>query len=266
MLRFLATLLGRSARRSDSTPPRTRRPARIGVEELTPRVLMNAGPIGLGGGLLGHGPFHAGAIDPGAGGTAGAPGAPGATGGARAAHHASLVANLSDSSGATGQALFTASNGTLSVRVHGAAANATLPVTVNGTSVGSLTTNASGNGHAVFKNVTASAGQSVMVGDLTGAFTQARLSATLTGTATGVSGKAHYGAIRGTLDVSIKGATANTTYNISIGGTVVGSFTTNSQGRAHLDVTMPSAAVNSGATISIADTAGNPAILQGTFA
>ena len=47
--------------------------------------------------------------------------------------------------------------------------------------MGTLTTDASGNGTAKLSNVTASAGDTILVGDLTGTFTQSHLSATLSG-------------------------------------------------------------------------------------
>ena len=143
-----------------------------------------------------------------------------------------------------------------------------MTVTDNGTTttVGTVTTDASGNGHARLTGVTAAAGDTITVGDLTGTFSQVKLSATLTGTATGVSGLTEYNSVKNQLRVSISGAADSTTYNVSINGMVVGQITTNRRGYGHLKVTPSGVTIASGSTISIADTSGDAAILTGTFA
>jgi hypothetical protein len=140
-------------------------------------------------------------------------------------------------------------------------------ITDNGTTttLGSISTDASGNGNAKFTGVTAVAGDTINVGDLTGSFAQIRFTASLTG-ATGVSGNAAFNSVKNVLHVSIKGATASTTYNVTINGTVVGQITTNSHGYGRLNVTPTGVTIASGSTISVADTTGDPAILTGSFA
>ncbi len=70
-----------------------------------------------------------------------------------------VAATLSDSASASGKAVFTTithSDGTtdevLRVRVTGAAASATLDIAIDGTPVGTLTTDADGNGYAIFSS------------------------------------------------------------------------------------------------------------------
>jgi hypothetical protein len=185
------------------------------------------------------------------------------------AEHATLAASLSNSSGATGTARFSDTNGALNVSVTGAAASSTLNVTVtdNGTTttVGTLTTDASGNGHAKFNNVTLAAGDTITVGDLNGTFAQATFTASLTG-ATGLSGSARFSSVNNRLGLRISGAAASTTYNVTINGTVVDQIITNSRGFGHARLTLSGVTIASGSTISIADTAGGAPILTGTFA
>jgi hypothetical protein len=165
-----------------------------------------------------------------------------------AARHATLAANLTNASGATGTASFNAQNGSLKVSVTGAAASSSLDVSVNGTSVGTLTTDASGNGTAKLTNVTA----------------QPRLSATLSGSSS-ATGKASVEVVNNHLRVRIHGAAANTTYDVSIDGTTVGQITTNGRGSGRLFVS-PTAAIVAGSTISILDSAAGTTLLSGTFA
>jgi methionine-rich copper-binding protein CopC len=72
---------------------------------------------------------------------------------------AKVVATLSDSATASGKAVFTTithSDGTtdevLRVRVTGAAASTDLEILIDGTSVGTLSTDANGNGYAIFSS------------------------------------------------------------------------------------------------------------------
>jgi hypothetical protein len=229
---------------------------RPGVEELTPRVLLNAGPIHFAVASASHAAAST------------------ATAGACAGHGhdqglpgANLAADLTNASGGTGTALVNSSAGTLSVRVQGAAASSTLSVVVGGTAVGSITTDASGNGQGKFTGVTAQAGTTIAVGDLQGTLAQFKFSATLSGTASGVSGSAFYNSLKNQLHVSVTGAAANTTYNVSVGDTVVGQLTTNASGKGHVTLTPASTvSIQAGTSINIGDTAGSAAILQGTFA
>src|SRR5207302_859299 len=94
------------------------------------------------------------------------------------------------------------------------------------------------------------AGTAITVGDLNGTFAQVEFTASLTG-ATGVSGSAKYNAQKNALHVSITGAAADTTYNVTVNSTVVGQITTNSAGAGKLKVSPASGVIiTSGSTIS----------------
>ncbi len=133
--------------------------------------------------------------------------------------------------------------------------------------MGTLNTNASGDGYVTLKNITASAGQAVTVGDLQGTLAQAKFAASLTSptSAAGVSGNAEFVVLKSKLILFVQGAADNTTYNVTVNNVVVGQFTTNAKGFGKLILTLTNATIQTGSTISIADTAGDPAILQGTF-
>jgi large repetitive protein len=181
---------------------------------------------------------------------------------------ATFSASLTNATGATGQALFNPTSGKLTVSVTKAAANTTLNVVVGGNTVGSVTTDASGNGRTTITELSSAikAGTTVTVGDLSGTFAQFDFKAALTG-ATGLSGSADYNATKNVLSIHMTGATASTVYNVTVNGTVVGQVTTNKAGAGHLTIAPPSGAtIASTSTVSIADTTGDPAILTGTFA
>jgi hypothetical protein len=181
-----------------------------------------------------------------------------------AARHATLAANLSNESGETATATLNTKTGELKVTVTGGAPSSPLDVSVNGTSVGTLTTNENGSGTIKLKDVTAAAGDTIQIGDLTGTLTQSRLSATLSGS-TDAEGKASVNVIKNHLRIRIRGAEANTTYDVSIDGTTVGQITTNGRGSGRLFVS-PTAAIVAGSTISILDSAAGTTLLSGTFA
>jgi hypothetical protein len=184
----------------------------------------------------------------------------------------SLQAALTNASGATGKAEFSSADGDLEVRVQGAAASTTLNVLIDGNQVGTITTDANGDGKMELSQsgLTVNSGSTIAVGDLTGTFAapapEVHLFAQLTG-ATGVSGKAEFSSEHDELQVEISGAAANTAYNITIDTVVVGTVTTDASGQAEFHSSNGSTVtVKAGSAISVADTAGNPAILQGTFA
>ena len=113
------------------------------VDPLNGTFAASSGDIGLGGGLGGcHGGDHEGDHE------------------GEHGNVTRLVAQLTDTnSSATGKAVFTTithADGTtdqiLRVRVTGADANATLDVSVDGTSVGSITTDDNGNGHLILSS------------------------------------------------------------------------------------------------------------------
>jgi hypothetical protein len=259
MRTFLSRIFGGSVRRPTRPGPATR----LNVEELNSRVLPSAGCSMGSAGMASSDARMASAFD---GGDFFGGGWGGHGFGAR---HATDSASLSDAAGATGTATFSESNGALFVSVKGATASTSLPVTVtdNGTTttVGTLTTNASGDGHARFTGVTIAAGDTISVGDVTGTFAQIHFNASLTG-ATGVSGAASFNSIQNELNVSVKGATAKTEYSVTVNGTVVGELTTNRHGRGRLYVTPSGVTITTGSTVSVAPTSGGAAILTGTFA
>lgn len=255
MLKFFTKVFGGNARR---TPQRPR--TRLGVEELNSRVLPSAGCMG-GAGASSQESNAAFAFD----------GGGGWGGHGFGERHATDAATLSDAAGATGTATFSESRGSLFVSVKGATASTTLSVTVtdNGTTttLGTITTNASGNGHARFTSATVAAGDTISVGDLTGTFAQIHFNATLTGATTSVTGSAQFNSVENELRVAVRGATASTEYNVTVNGTVVGQITTNKHGRGRLYVTPPTGVtITTGSTVSVTPTAGGTAILTGTFA
>jgi large repetitive protein len=263
MFRLLATIVAAIARRTTRPVRRPRVPrARLGVEELTPRVLPNANMFGLGAGSLA---CHAAVSTASTAQTAATHSGMASKGGASCGAEATLSATLTNASGDTGQATFNATTGTLFAQVKGAAANSSLTVAVDGTTVGTLTTNASGNGQVKLSNVSAQAGDTVTVGDLSGTLAQVRLTASLTGSS-GATGSADFNSLKNQLHLSVQGAAASTTYNVTVNDVVVGQITTNSAGAGKLHVSPIGVTIQAGSTVAVSDTAGNPAILQGTFA
>ena len=138
----------------------------------------------------------------------------------------SLVANLSDSNGATGVATYNAAASTLTVKVTGANPSTSLTITVNGATVGTVSTDTSGDGVVTLSSITAAAGQALTVGDLTGTLAQpspghgdchggATLFANLSDS-NGATGVATYNAAASKLTVKVTGATASTSLTITV--------------------------------------------------
>jgi hypothetical protein len=271
MLRFFAKILGIKTR-TTSRPRQLRQCLRasIGLEELTPRILPSAGGVGLAGGHFGHHGAAAIVSTSSSSSTSttdncGGSQSSSASQSGDACHAgATLFANLSDSNGATGQATYNATTSALKVSVTGATVSTSLTVAVNGTSVGSVATDSSGNGSVTLSNVSVSSGDTITVGDLTGTFSQVKYTAALTG-ATGVLGAAEFNALKSRLYVSITGAAANTTYDVIVDSSFLGQLTTNSSGAGKVWLALTNPTIQTGSTISIADAVGNPAILQGVF-
>jgi hypothetical protein len=268
MLRLLARIFGGKTKPvSRPATPRFRFQARLGVEELTPRVLPSASSFGHFFSHQAHSLFSesstAGSSTTGA--STADSSQSSSTGDGCHGSEATFAASLTNATGATGKASYNPTTQTLNVHVTGAAASSTLDVAVDGANVGTLTTNASGNGHASFTGVTVNSGSTITVGDLTGTFAQIQFTSTLTG-ATGVTGTAEYNSVRNKLHLSVTGAAANTTYNVTVNDIVVGQFTTNASGTGRFKVTPSGVTVASGSTVSVSDTAGDAAILTGTFA
>jgi hypothetical protein len=262
---------------------------RLGVESLNDRVLPSAGCMGMTGGDGSSGSSSAAAqfasnFDSGIGGGFGGFGRFDDLGfhghgfAHRIAERATLAASLSNSSGATGQAFVGDTNASgvgtsLFTVVRGAAANSSLDVSITDsgttTKVGTVSTDASGNGMAKISNVTVKAGDTITVGDLTGTLSQVHYNATLSSavTTTTASGRAAYNSVENRLNVSLTGATAHTTYEVTVNGTNVGQITTNHRGRGRLMTSLPTGVtITSGSTIAITDSTGTTTVINGSFA
>ncbi len=245
---------------------------RLWVEGLEGREMLSANPVFhrpiLGGDDAGHGnaalvgPSIAAAI------AASTP---------TASNETHLVANLTNNGNAAGRASYEAEteHGTsqqqLSVNVQGATTNVTLNVTVDGNVIGTLKTDASGQGKARFgnnptkanvqalpDNFTLNDGSTIVVGDaISGSFAapvpggdshdhenegsesqenETELHASLTNNGV-AAGKAAYhaetenGVTHQSLRVKVTGLGAGTTFNVTVDGTVIGTLTTNASGK-----------------------------------
>jgi hypothetical protein len=190
-----------------------------------------------------------------------------------------------------------------SVSVTGATADSTLDVSVDGTVVGQVATDANGAGTLKLSSKDATlpddfpasvaAGAAITVGTMSGTLAAStpsgdapvghggcsssattRLSATLTDSLGTASGKASYSTSNDededsatTFSVSVTGATASTTFDVSIDTTVIGQLTTDENGAGTMklsssDSTLPAnfpTSISAGSTITIGT-------LSGTFA
>jgi len=244
--------------------PRTR----LGLEELTPRDLPNSHLLGSSLGAFFEARQSSAAIysqqssdsssvssssHEGRGGQCGA--------------EATYSATLSNASGATGTATYSATNNSLKIQVKGAAADTTLDVQLDGVSIGSLTTDADGNGKLTLSNLTTavSANSILTLGDLTGTFTQVKYSATLSGSSSTQTGQAGYNALKHSLNLYFTGAAAKTTYSVLIDGVSVGTLTTNKSGAGRFHIDVSTLDIKAGTVIAITDST-NTTIYQGTFA
>ena len=152
----------------------------------------------------------------------------------------------------------------LKVKIRGAEADSTIAVTINGTEVGQVTTNASGNGTLVLSSAPAddqqplpdnfptdiAAGAAVTAGTLTGTLETVKrgghhhsrstsLSASLADDTTGATATVTYKASTDedgetTLEVRVTGAEASSTLDVTVGGENVGSITTDANGAGSL--------------------------------
>lgn len=175
-----------------------------------------------------------------------------------------LIAVLSNASGATGTAKVGQDSSTLTINVQGAAADASLDVAVDGNSVGTLTTDSTGAGTATISDADILAGSVITVGDLQGTFTKSRLTSTLAGE-TDASARAVFDVEAVRLHVGLRGGAASTTYDVSVDGTVVGQITTNESGAGKLTASLTSA-IKAGSTIAIIDSTSGETLLSGAFA
>ena len=197
--------------------------------------------------------------------------------GCHAANGTNLSAALTDANGTdTGTIIYHTStkNGvtttTLAASVTGATASSTLDVTIGGTIVGQITTDANGAGTLVLSsNPTGTqqplpanfptsivSGMAVSIGTASGtlaasgatsddsgnchASQHTNLSAALTDTSSSATGTVAYrtgtsaGVTTTTLTASVTGAAASSTLDVTIGGTIVGQVTTDANGAGTL--------------------------------
>jgi hypothetical protein len=276
MLRFFTQLFGKkmsSAPKTVSSALRTQ--VRLHLEELTSRDLPNAGPMGM---FLGQFANHHGhrvnlASQAEVSHAHENSSSESFTEQTHSCHGgesnagATLSASLSNESGATGTSSFNATSGVLSIQIQGAAASSSLDIAIDGTTVGTLTTDESGNGQLTIDDTETSlqSGSTITIGDLTGTFTQTKFTASLTG-AEAATGHAQFNTLKNSLTLAFNGAAANTTYNVLVNDVVVGQVTTNSKGRGRFHLTSTKIAIQAGSTISVQDTSSSDPILLGTFA
>jgi hypothetical protein len=204
-----------------------------------------------------------------------------------------LNAKLTGAMGATGSAEFTAGSATgqnaFTLLANGLTANTKYTVDVGSTSIGTFTTDANGAGALALTDLTTtiSDGTVLTVVDangntvLTGTFASGHgegggddnndeksLSAALTG-ATGTSGMAQFkagdSAGENHFELSASGLTASTTYTVQIGGTSIGTFTTDANGAGSLELKNLTTTISAGTALTVVDANGNT-VLSGTFA
>lgn len=188
--------------------------------------------------------------------------------------HLSAALVASDTSGATGKVNYelethgSTTSTKFSVSVTGAPASSTLNVAIDGAKIGTLSTDASGNGILSLSSkagtlpndfpTSLAAGANVTVGDTLGGklatstddgegdchgvdVSVTRIGGRLSDpNDTSVSGWSVYktrtvdGTTTTVFKASIRGAAANTTFDVSVDGTVVGQLTTDANGRGSL--------------------------------
>ena len=185
-----------------------------------------------------------------------------------------LEADLSNGAGATGKAEFNATASEFEVQIEGAQANTTYDVLIDGTKVGVIVTNALGAGQMeVYQpTFTVTTASTIAVGDpaaggLTGSFlgeAEMEFKATLTASVGAATGSAEYNAGELVFEVKVFGASAKTSYDVTLDGTFLGMITTDSNGKGEWKLFSVSLAIKKGSMLTIGDLA-NP-LLSGTFA
>jgi hypothetical protein len=205
-----------------------------------------------------------------------------------------LTASLTGATGTSGTAEFKtgdeAGENSFTLKVTGLTASTTYTVDVGGTSIGMFTTDSTGAGSLDLTNLTTTimSGSVLTVLDannntvLTGTFAassgegdegddhegEQRLSASLTG-ATGTSGTAEFKAGEETgqnhFELTVSGLTANTTYTVDVGGSSIGTFTTDANGAGELELKNLTTTIMAGSVLTVVD-ANNNTVLTGTFA
>jgi hypothetical protein len=225
MFGLLAKVLRRDTRKSARLPVSRLVQARVGVEELLPRVLLNASPVSVVSGhliihdthardvvsvsvdvhdkskidvvekhhayvvsakgvteieletngghdhLINHTALKALVESQDPSGSETETGDDNTDGGGTSAG-ANLEALLANPTGATGKAEIKADGTKLDIQIQGAAANTSLDVVINGNKVGTINTDASGNGQLELAQtgLSVQVGSSISVGDLSGTF------------------------------------------------------------------------------------------------
>ncbi len=187
-----------------------------------------------------------------------------------------LTANLADTTGAvTGTASFKSEteDGTtqskLVVTIQGATPSMDIPVLIDGASVGTISTDADGNGSLVLKDaaITVNEGSTISVDTATGTFAVAaevhvvdvlHLRSRLSDPASGATGTAIFmsrtlsdGTVDSKLIVNVHGATAGSMLDVAIDGTVVGQVQTDANGNGHTLLTNVSVTPAAGSAISV---------------
>jgi phage protein U len=256
-----------------NSPAPARRQARPRLESLESRNLLNAGPILSATSFLG-GAAHVGSCS-------------GGTGSSPSSSSTVLTATLTGATGTAGTATFTSSTtagtNSLGLKVSGLAASTSFSVMAGTTMVGTITTDAKGNGSLKLSSLAATiaAGTALTLVDpgsatvLTGTFATATpcqpgsgLSAPLTG-ATGTSGNLHFltsaTAGQNAIDVQVKGLAASSTFTVNVGTTTVGSIATDANGKGQLKLTGLSTTAAAGTAVTILDSTG-ATVLSGTLA
>jgi hypothetical protein len=214
-------------------------------------------------------------------------------------HGEKLSASLTGATGASGTAEFKAGEESghnhFELTVSGLMASTTYTVDVGGSSIGTFTTDANGTGSLELKDLTTTimSGSVLTVVDtnnntvLTGTFAagskdnngdeddgdnnqqgEQHLSASLTG-ATGTSGTAEFKtgdtASENKFELTVTGLTASTTYTVNVGGTSIGTFTTDANGAGELELKDLTTTIAAGSVLTVVD-ASNNTVLTGTFA
>jgi hypothetical protein len=194
-----------------------------------------------------------------------------------------LSATLTGTAGASGTVSFTSNSesghNTLDVQVSGLSDNSTYTVESGTTTVGTITTNANGEGQLSVSDLSPAltSGATITVLDsnqstvLSGTLqtasapTVSRFTASLSG-ATGTSGTA---SLLTTSDGSrlrlhVSGLSDSTEYTVNLDGTAVGQIVTSASGDGSFTLSNLTTSAAAGSTITVTDASGT-VVLQGTF-
>ncbi len=204
--------------------------------------------------------------------------------GALAAAKSTLTASLTGVTGTSGSVTFKADSVTgdnsLIVKVAGLTASSTYTVMSGTTTLGTITTDASGKGTLSVTDLSPAlaagavitvlddAGTTTLSGTLAAATVAANtaLQAPLTG-ASGTSGfaRSHSDAASSSLHVLVSGLKADTTYSVQIDGATVGQIVTGDDGHGKLSLDNLTSSITAGSVITVQDSTG-ATVLQVTFA